>query len=85
MLLYHRLLSYIVPFTDVGYAGSVNEILNRYFQKFYPLAIEIGTQLEQGGYVEKLAYTTHPWLVTMYLDCPPNLVLAGVKLQVILV
>ncbi|KAK6192649.1 hypothetical protein SNE40_004086 [Patella caerulea] len=33
------------------------------------------------GYEERLIYTTHPWLVSFYLDCPPNLVLSGVKLQ----
>jgi hypothetical protein len=66
---------------DVGYAGLINEILNEYFQVYYPRAINIWNGLQKGGYVETFIYTTHPWLVAMYLDCPPNLVLSGVKLQ----
>lgn len=34
------------------------------------------------GYVETFKYTTHPWLVKLYLDCPENLTLSGVTLQV---
>ena len=69
-------------FADVGYAGLINEILNEYFQIYYPRAVKVWEGLKSGGYVESFIYTTHPWLVTMYLDCPPNFVLSGVKLQV---
>ena len=26
-------------------------------------------------------YTTHPWLMSLYLDCPPNMNLSGIVLQ----
>lgn len=67
----------------MGYADLVNNILNRYFVTFFALAAKVGQDLANGGYLETFKYTTHPWLVSLYMDCPPNLVLAGVKLQVI--
>ena len=73
----------IFLWTDVGYADLVNNILNRYFQHYFSLATAVWRGLKNGGYVETFIYTTHPWLVSLYLDCPPNLVLSGVKLQVI--
>jgi len=68
--------------SDVGYADVINDILNEYFQKYFHLATTTWKALKDGGYVETFIYTTHPWLVSMYLDCPPNMVLSGVKLQV---
>lgn len=66
---------------DVGYADLVNNILNEYFVTYFPRANALGSNLTAGGYVETFVYTTHPWLVSMYLDCPPNLVLSGIKLK----
>jgi len=34
------------------------------------------------GYVETFKYTTHPWLLKMYLDCPENFTMSGVTLKV---
>jgi hypothetical protein len=68
--------------TDVGYTSFVNNIINEYFTRYFPLAIQVANGLVAGGYVETFIYTTHPWLVSLYLDCPPYLILAGIKLQV---
>ncbi|XP_046565352.1 uncharacterized protein LOC124274073 [Haliotis rubra] len=75
---------------DVGFngisptLGFINNVLNKYFTVYFPRAITVGLQLNILGYGEKLVYMTHPWLVSMYLDCPPNLVLAGgIHLQVL--
>ena len=73
---------------DVGYdgvlpkIGFVNIILNLYFTEYFPRAAALHKTLEADGYTETFKYTTHPWLVSLYLDCPPNLVLAGIKLKV---
>ncbi|CAD5114874.1 DgyrCDS3907 [Dimorphilus gyrociliatus] len=72
--------------TDVGYngipkTGFVNNVLNAYFTEYFPRAAEIGEELRRGGYLETFTYTTHPWLVSMYVDCPPNLVLSGIQLK----
>ena len=74
-------------FSDVGYSlnllpGYLVDVLNEYFNVYFPRAIQIAGQLEILEYVETFIYTTHPWLVSMYLDCPPNLILSGRKLKV---
>lgn len=71
---------------DVGYSlnllpGYLVDVLNAYFNVYFPRAILIAGQLKMLKYVETFIYTTHPWLVSMYLDCPPNLVLSGRKLK----
>ncbi|XP_053402120.1 uncharacterized protein LOC123550399 isoform X2 [Mercenaria mercenaria] len=72
---------------DVGYAlpsslGYLGNVLNKYFTEYFPRAIKVAFDLPLLGYVERFVYTTHPWLVSLYLDCPPNLMLpSGIKLQ----
>ncbi|KAK3603808.1 hypothetical protein CHS0354_042809 [Potamilus streckersoni] len=71
---------------DVGYSlydepGYLVAVLNRYFTEYFPRAITVALQLVTYGFSENFIYTTHPWLVSMYLDCPPNLILDGIKLQ----
>lgn len=51
--------------------------------EYFPRAIDIAKGLRTGGYVDTFIYTTHAWLVSLYLDCPPNLAFAdGIQLQV---
>ncbi|XP_055957826.1 uncharacterized protein LOC130013170 [Patella vulgata] len=73
---------------DVGYdglggkeRGLVNNVLNKYFQVYFPRAIKLSETLIGLGYRERFIYTTHPWLVQMYVNCPPNLNLSGILLQ----
>jgi len=68
---------------DVGYVNYSVSVINEYFTEYFPRAVEIADGLQTGGYVESFIYTTHAWLVSLYLDCPPNLTLAdGIRLQV---
>ena len=78
---------YFIFISDVGFDGIpgnglVNNVLNRYFTKYFPQAVNLTDQLRTMGYEESFIYTTHPWLVSLYTDCPPNLVLSGVQLKV---
>ena len=80
-----KIFAFLIP--DVGYSlnndpGYLIDVLNTYFNVYFPRAAEIASQLKNLAYVERLVYTTHPWLLKMYLDCPPNLVLSGRKLKV---
>ena len=69
--------------TDVGYANYSVGVINKYFTEYFPRAVDVANGLRSGGYVETFIYTTHAWLVSLYLDCPPNLVLVdGIRLQV---
>ena len=66
----------------MGYANFSIAIVNEYFTTYFDRAADLANQLRDGGYVESFVYTTHPWLVSLYLDCPPHLVLANIALKV---
>lgn len=71
---------------DVGYngipgIGYINNILNIYFNIYFPRAIAIARALRDLGGIERYIYTTHPWLVDLYIHCPINFTLSGVTLQ----
>lgn len=71
---------------DVGYdgikgTGFINNVLNQYFNVYFPRAIKVSEDLRDQGYVENFIYTTHPWLVSLYVDCPPEFWLNGIKLK----
>jgi hypothetical protein len=70
---------------DVGYngipeLGLINNILNRYFQVYFPRAISVAASLRARGGAERLVYTTHAFLVHLYVHCPANLTLSGIVL-----
>lgn len=73
---------------DVGYdgispeIGFINNILNRYFNEYFPRAVNLSEQLRAGEYVENFVYTTHPWLVSLFLDCPEHFRLSDIPLLV---
>ena len=71
---------------DVGYngipaTGFVNNVLNVYFQDYFPRAVRLAEEMARYDPSAGFIYTTHPWLIDLYLNCPPNLVLSGIKLQ----
>ena len=71
---------------DVGYdgifpeIGFINHVLNKYFGIYFPRAISLAKGIERWNSKLSFIYTTHPWLVSLYLDCPPNMVLNGIQL-----
>jgi hypothetical protein len=70
---------------DVGYngipeIGLINNIVQRYFDVYYPRAISVAQALTAHGGPERLIYTTHAWLAHMYLHCPANCTLSGITL-----
>ena len=73
--------------SDVGYSamdkpGFVNNVLNLYFVEYFRRAAKLGEELRSVGFSNYFKYTTHPWLVAMFIDCPQNFVLSGIKLKV---
>jgi len=71
---------------DVGYdgiwpdIGFINNVLNRYFIEYFPRAINLANGIKEWNSNLSFIYTTHPWLISLYLDCPPNMVLNGIQL-----
>ena len=61
---------------DVGFANSAVNIVNEYFLLYFPEAISIANELRAQGGEERLVFTTHPYLVYLYINCIPQLGLA---------
>eukprot|EP01087_Luapelamoeba_hula_P000994 TRINITY_DN10754_c0_g1_i1.p1 TRINITY_DN10754_c0_g1~~TRINITY_DN10754_c0_g1_i1.p1 ORF type:complete len:714 (-),score=88.74 TRINITY_DN10754_c0_g1_i1:50-2191(-) len=52
----------------IGYAFNV---LNKYFDVYFPMAINVSNTIRsQSNGALHYIYTTHPYLVSLYLDCP---------------
>ena len=83
---YFRLFILFRNHLDVGYngipaTGFVNNILNVYFHQYFPRAAILAEQIRRLSLDDSFVYTTHPWLLSMFFDCPPNFVLAGIQLK----
>jgi hypothetical protein len=61
--------------------GFINNILNIYFHQYFPRAAMLAEEIRQLTPDETFVYTTHPWLLSMFFDCPPDFVLAGIQLN----
>ena len=73
---------------DVGYHlgfsdsfARIIEVLQAYVDIFFPRAIAIARALRDLGGQERLLYTSHSWLLSLYLHCPANLTLSGETLR----
>ena len=55
---------------DVGFADTCAGIVNRYFDKFYLDVIETAANLTSAGGDAQLTFLTHPYLISLYMDCP---------------
>ena len=70
---------------DVGYngipkTGFINNILNTYFMEYFPRAIRLADEMQSIDPDSAFIYTTHSWLLYLYLNCPKNFVLNNVTL-----
>ncbi|KAL6772128.1 hypothetical protein ACKKBG_A29040 [Auxenochlorella protothecoides x Auxenochlorella symbiontica] len=67
---------------DVGFdgidpaVGTDDNVINVYFHHHFPKALAVARFLRQRGGAERYIYTTHSWLVSMFLDCPARI---GIK------
>ena len=72
---------------DVGYdgidpTGFINNVLNVYFDEYFPRAISLAAELAMNvSSNRQFVYTTHPWLVYLYLNCPNNVTLNNIQLH----
>ena len=59
----------------------VNNVLNFYFDLYFPRAVVLANALKARNGTERFIYTTHPWLVDLYINCPANMTLSGIPLS----
>jgi hypothetical protein len=55
--------------------------LQVYVDVFFPRAVAIARALRDLGGQERLLYTSHSWLLSLYIHCPLNLTLNGKTLR----
>ena len=70
---------------DVGYngipkTGFINNVLNTYFMEYFPRAIQLAYEMQNVDPDSGFIYTTHSWLLHLYLNCPKDFVLNNVTL-----
>ena len=76
-------MSHIDVGYHVGYGAfaRIIEVLQTYVDVFFPRAVAIARALRDLGGAERLLYTSHSWLLSLYLHCPANLTLSGETLR----
>ena len=76
-------MSHIDVGYHVGYSSfaRIIEVLQAYVDTFFPRAVAIARALRDLGGQERLLYTSHSWLLSLYLHCPANLTLSGETLR----
>lgn len=55
------------------FANTAANIVNEYFDKYFPEIIQIANDLRRREGKERLVFTTHPFLVYLYYNCYPEL------------
>jgi hypothetical protein len=58
---------------DVGFTDLSTNVVNKYFDNYFPLAIKTSNTLRERKSPIGYIYTTHSWLVSLYLDCPQDI------------
>ncbi|CEM20297.1 unnamed protein product [Vitrella brassicaformis CCMP3155] len=81
----HTLFVVSMNHLDVGYdginnynkVGFITNVINTYFHAHFPRAMSIQETLRKMNHPIGYVYTTHAWLISLYLDCPTDLTLLG--------
>jgi hypothetical protein len=58
---------------DVGFTDFATSVVNKYFDVFFPSAIATASKLRDQKSPIGYIYTSHPWLISLYLDCPQKI------------
>eukprot|EP01084_Bolivina_argentea_P044393 81692_1 len=55
---------------DAGYTNFTANVLNEYFDSYFPEIGEITTKLNQQNISFK--FMEHAWIISLYMNCPPH-------------
>eukprot|EP01048_Picozoa_sp_COSAG05_P001792 COSAG05_NODE_63_length_22889_cov_41.986617_6_plen_349_part_00 len=61
---------------DVGFTNNIASVVNQYFHEYFPKAIATAAAVNKPGQPPVFKYTSHAWLLDMFLDCPRHVGLA---------
>lgn len=65
---------------DVGFTDLINNVHNSYITSHFPRALALVDQMRNQTSGDRFRYLTHPWLLSLFFNCPSNFTLAGVTL-----
>lgn len=57
---------------DAGFANSLVGIANLWFHTHFPRALSLGLELDALGGPERMRFMTQSYLVSLFMNCPPN-------------
>jgi hypothetical protein len=55
---------------DVGFTNNIASVLNLYFHVHFPNAINLAEAVNKEGQPPVFVYTSHAWLIDIFLSCP---------------
>ena len=58
---------------DVGFANTAVNIVNEYFDTYFPAAVNFSETLRDIKYPDSYTWMTHSYLLSLYYSCPPNM------------
>ena len=58
---------------DIGFADTSANIVNEYFDTYFPAAVNFTETLRSIKYADSYTWMTHSYLLSLYFDCPPNM------------
>ena len=61
---------------DAGYTGMTSDVINEYFQTYFPRAAEVGAELRSLGNATSLKWMSFSYLISLFFSCP-----AGMNLE----
>ena len=67
---------------DVGFTDLINNVHNSYLELHFPRALALAAAMRANASSgDRFSYTTHPWLLSLFFDCPANFTLSNVTLM----
>ena len=55
---------------DIGYTTTINTVNNEYVHDYYTKVAQLADDMRALEGTDRFVYTTHPWLMSLFLDCP---------------
>ena len=58
---------------DMGYTNTIASVVNIYFHEYFQRAVDTAEAVNRPGQAEMFKYTSHAFLIDLFLNCPTRL------------
>jgi hypothetical protein len=55
---------------DIGYTTTIMDVLNEYVHTYFQKVEQLGNSMRALEGTDRFIYTTHPWLMSLLMECP---------------